>query len=310
MANFYGQYVGFGAGGVEVPSSHAAGNINSYQAGGNSALNYITMFTFASLGNTTDVADLATGVHSGGGHSSATHGFTSGYTDNGDTINKYSFPNASTSVDHGDLNSGAYLCGGSGSLTQGFTMGGAANDTIQRFSYSSNTTGTDVGNLTGGRRTGPNSATSSTHCYVMGGCEPSRTSVEKISHSSDENSTDVGDVNVSSGVCGSHANDLTHCYVAGGGESPRTKNIDRMAFAVEGTVTGVGDLSRTDQWGSGTSSKAGYGYIAGGVKTGGISWDIDQYQMAASTSGSDVGDLVAPRGTGSYDAQNMAGAQY
>ena len=109
-------------------------------------------------------------------------------------------------------------------------------------------------------------------------------------------------------IIGPCANSLTHCYVAGGGETPRTKNIDQMSFASGGTCHDAGDLSNNNQFGSGSSSKAGFAYVAGGNTSSGVTDDIEQYAMVSSTTASDVGHLVAPRS--GANMANMNGHQY
>ena len=309
MANFYGQYVGFGAGGAVAPSSPAAGNINSYQSGGTSGVNHITMFTLASHGNTEDVGDLAIDQGYASGHSSTTDGFTScDYYPATNVINRFSFPSASTSVDHADTNWTAYVCGGSSGTTNGYIWGGVSNDRLQRFEYASTGTGTDVGDIADGNRRVQQCADSATASYCMGGGEPNKTSVQQRTYASDGDSTGVGTCNSSSEIIGPCANSMTHCYVAGGGETPRTKNIDEMSFASGGTCNNAGDLSNNNQFGSGSSSKAGFAYVAGGNTSSGVTDDIEQYAMVSSTTASDVGHLVAPRS--GANMANMNGHQY
>ena len=295
MANFYGSYVGFGSSGGAAPSSHAAGAEKSYQAGGWAPGNvdYITMFTFASHGDTSDIGDLSTAHSYHGGHSSPTEGFVSCNMVNGTDITKFSLPSGTSSSSHGDTNSGSYACGGSSGITHGYTWGGVSNDTIQKFAYASNTTGSDVGNIDDGNRRMKDCADSEVASIAMGGGEPNKYTVQKVLYASDANSSEIGSVaNTTAEVIAAHANSMTHCYVAGGGESTKTKNINEMSFASEGASSDSGDLDSTNQWGSGTSSKEGYAYVAGSNISGCY---YERYAMASSTSGSVVGSLISPR---------------
>ena len=137
--------------------------------------------------------------------------------------------------------------------------------------------------------------------YTVGGHGPSpvnQNAIGKHSFISDSNSVDVGNL-----VTGNHANcgsqDLTHGYVAGGSTSPMVNTIQRLAFSTGGNTSSVGTLTVARGIGAGASSTT-HGYIAGGDNNStsptnsGIDI-IEKFAFAASTTGSDVGDLSSNR---------------
>ena len=87
------------------------------------------------------------------GHSSATHGFTTGGDHAGgqyNIINKFSFASASNAVDHGDLTRTNSAPGGVSSTTHGYVTGGYPTNftRIDKFAYTTNVTASNIGTLT------------------------------------------------------------------------------------------------------------------------------------------------------------------
>lgn len=119
---------------------------------GGVASNVIQKFPFASNTNSTNVGDLTVARGTGAGHSSVTHGFVSGGDVSGanNTIDKFTFASDANSADHGDCYVAVKYCNGCSSTTHGYNYGmtGSNMNQIQKFATASNTTGTDVGNLT------------------------------------------------------------------------------------------------------------------------------------------------------------------
>ena len=138
--------------------------------GGN---NVIDKFPFASDGNATDVGDLTeprTGVAAS---ASTTHGYGACGDDGStpvrarNTIDKFAFASDGNATDIGDAyHARSFLSGGASSTSSGYAAGGRGSsstlgnnpsisvwlDTIDKFSFASDGNGTDVGNLTVGRR--------------------------------------------------------------------------------------------------------------------------------------------------------------
>ena len=193
--------------------SDTHGANKGYQVAGNSYNVNLYIVNFASDGNVTDSGfDLFVASYAGGGTASNTHGYAMGGGISGtpktDTIQKFPFASLATSTDVGNLvvtmlgnpaggssENYGYLSGGDGS-----SPGGAATDTIQKFSFTSDGNATDIGNLIVAI-TQPTGGSSETHTYVCGGDSTgSSTNIEnriqKWSHASDGNSTDVADLTI------------------------------------------------------------------------------------------------------------------
>ena len=136
----------------------------AYTAGGSPATDVINRWSTVSDGNATDVGELSAGnINGGAGSSSGTHGYHSGgdlYPPgvSSDKIEKFAFANESTNTDVGELpNSISFVGGGTSSTTAGYVTGGrtraspAALSDINKFPFSSDSSATDIGNLTQAR---------------------------------------------------------------------------------------------------------------------------------------------------------------
>ena len=136
----------------------------AYVAGGGPATDVIDRWSTISDGNATDVGELSAGnINGGAGSSSGTHGYHSGGDiyppgTSSDKIEKFAFANESTNTDVGELTTGiSFVGGGTSSTTAGYVTGGrtrasptALND-INKFPFSSDSSATDIGNLTQAR---------------------------------------------------------------------------------------------------------------------------------------------------------------
>ena len=120
---------------------------------------------------------------------------------------------------------------------------------IQKFSFTSDANGTDVGDLTNIRNHAAGQS-SSTHGYTSGGQDPSPGSapearlniIDKFPFSSDANATDVGDLTVARfAVAGQSSSD--NGYTSGGGTPVSSNVIDKFPFATDANATDVGDLT-------------------------------------------------------------------
>ena len=161
----------------------------------------IEKYSFSSDGNSSDVGDLTEGRDRTAGHSSTTHGYTSGggtappFTPVV-TIDKFSFSSDGNATDVGDLPVGQEGPGGTSSTASGYAAGGwgpGSMNNIQKFPFSSDDNGSDVGDLTQARNNSQSASSSTTHGYTNGG-NPSGNIIDKYSFSSDGNATDVGDL--------------------------------------------------------------------------------------------------------------------
>ena len=158
--------------------------------------------------------------------------------------------------------------------------------------------GVDVGNITQSRDTWCGSS-SATHGYCMGGYNNSGTYniIDKHPFATNGNLTDVGDLSsVRRWLSSSSSAD--YGYSHGGGADPGNTYvniIERNSFSTDGNMVDVGDLSGTKKAAGGHSDPGNsYGYNAGG-STGAITGAVDRFQMQASSSGTDVGDMTLSR---------------
>lgn len=119
----------------------------------------------------------------------------------------------------------------------GYNSGGESSNVIDKFPFSTDTTATDVGDLTVARYSVAGQS-SSTHGYTSGGNVGPYDVIDKFTFTSDANATDVGDLlsSIQSVTGQSSAN---HGYTThGGGDS-----IEKFTFASDNDSTSVGSLS-------------------------------------------------------------------
>ena len=143
-----------GCQGVSAPTyGYTAGGGSPYQ-------NHIDKFPFASDSNATDVGDLSNPRASGACTSSTTYGYMGGGDDpstppGANSIEKWSFASDGNATSHGNLTREVYGCCGSSSTSHGYTAGGyitgGYNNIIDKYAFTSNTTATDVGDLSTAR---------------------------------------------------------------------------------------------------------------------------------------------------------------
>jgi len=121
-----------------------------YNAGGNPYSNIIDRFSFASLGNATDVGDMDEGRYGPTGNSSPTHGYVSGGNANSNsprsTINKFSFASGAVSTPSISLHANVDQNASQSSTTFGY-ISGNSNDIIQKINFTTDVNAVDVANL-------------------------------------------------------------------------------------------------------------------------------------------------------------------
>ena len=274
----------------------------------------VDKFPFVSEASVSSVGDLTTiRAQDGSTHESKTHAYYSGGGPSGGTVtvDKFSFFSPVTFTTAADLASAVQDHAGSSSSTHGYTVGGkqgpgAANNVniIQKFPFSSDTTGTDVGDLTVSisQLTGIKSISKG---YASGGENTSNISINVIQshpYQADTNATDVGDMTVSRYRLGSAFSD-THGYNTGGETSPTpiiTYNvIDKFPFASDANATDVGDLVYTTKGDNGASSST-HGYAIGGqlVGTGLDDQTIQKFSFASDANATEIITLSSFGNTG------------
>ena len=173
---------------------------------------YIQKFPFAADNPSRDVsyhADRTT--ESMGGHSSNTHGYSSGGR---------RFPGAGNPSSRSPISD------------------------ITKFSMVVDTLLSDVGDLTEG--TSAHSAQSSTtHGYATGGFPNFKLKIQKFSFASDGNAADIANLSLNVGS-GSGQSSTTHGYNSGGEPPPSAEGprIQKFPFATDADATEVGDLTQ------------------------------------------------------------------
>ena len=145
-------------------SSQQNSKTHGYTAGGTWSgspgpyTNVIDKFSFITDGNATDVGDLPVTMAGSSGHGTSFHGYIAGgvWTGTGyhTRIERVSFASDGNSVEYAaDLHTGVGSASDQTSTTHGYISGNATNTTnqIQKYSFASSATGTDVGDLLAAR---------------------------------------------------------------------------------------------------------------------------------------------------------------
>lgn len=183
----------------------------------------------------------------------------------------------------------------SGYISGGRNPSTDIND-VEKFSFSSSYSLTDVGDLTQTRVwVGGHSSTSSG--YSSGGMKltpPQATynTIDKFPFSSDTNATDVGDLTRSTRSFASHSSPVSG-YASGG--TSVSNVIDKFPFASDANATDVGDLTVS------RSGLAGVSSISMGFSGGGLPFSypnlnvIDRFPFASDANAVDSGDLTQSR---------------
>ena len=306
--------VGSGTGDVEPPKFQ--GKISSYthggQQAGSSGYDTIDKFSLTSQANATDVGNLTVQMWYTCGASSGTHGFAFGgdgqlQPTNGNVINKYSHSSDGNAVDHGDLavTNGAQRSSNSDLGNQfGYSVCGRGNGApevtqIDKVSFSSNTTATDVGDSTIARKQ-PAGHNSETHGYTAGGSTANDSQavnvIDRFSFASNGNSVDVGDLTLGR-MCPAGSSSTTHGYTAGAysqlAPNAPTNVIDKYAFSSSANATDVGDLTATIQGNTGSSSTT-HGYSIGGQPPATVN-RVERFSFSTDGNAVDWADLSLAR---------------
>ena len=176
---------------------------------------------------------------------------------------------------------------------------------IGKFATATDANATDVGDLAAvmGQQQGNSS---STHGYVSGGYNQGATqAIQKVDFSSDGNATSVGNLSPPARTIreGSGGQSDTDGYVFGGFTPPsptvpsRFQEVQKYPFASDTSATNLGNQLTTGRYQHSGSSSSVSIYSSGG-KVG--SWgaltssdNIEKFDVASDTGGTDVGDLNA-----------------
>jgi hypothetical protein len=181
---------------------------------------------------------------------------------------------------------------------------GPADNKIEKFSFVSDTGGTNVGQLTQARLFAAGQS-SSTHGYTSGGRSPgiaiALNTVDKYPFSSDDNASDVGDLALTSQYGGGN-NSTSSGYHTGGITYPgptitTVNNIQKYTFASDATVSDAADLN-TSVYKHSSQSSPTHGYTAGGDGPSPPGTDTDviqKFTFASDANATDVGNLTSVR---------------
>jgi len=233
-------------------------------------------------------------------HNATNYGFTSGGLSS-NVIDKFSLSSDANATDHADLNSTRKNVGGCGgsSTTHGYVYGGykepsPSHTYIDKFSFTSTSNATEIGDITLGRW-GYAAQSSSDYGYCSGGRvgtgDTYTNVIDKTSFSVDGDSTDVGDLSQSRGNgLGGHSSE-TYGYTSGGFTPSYTNTIDKFTFSSDANATDVGDLTVARRDCAGQSSST-HGYTSGGHPGGSDTNVIDKFTFASDSNATDVGDLT------------------
>ena len=168
----------------------------------------------------------------------------------------------------------------------GYAAGGGmpTSNVIQKYSFTSDANGTDVGDMLYSAQ-GVHCSRSIDYGYVAGG-EPSLVHINKWSFASGaQNATDVGDLTVGRGF-GDGTASGTHCYWHGGSPPYYSNVIDKNSVSTDGNAVDVGDMATATDSTCGMSSTT-HGYCAGG--NGSPKLDrIERYSFASDGNSVDT----------------------
>jgi hypothetical protein len=248
------------------------GTVSGWMMGSAQTTNVIQSYSYVSDGNAVDRADLSSTSNQGAGNSSATHGYKSGGHDGSQTtlIQKFAFVNPAAVA-------------------------------------------SNVGNLETGVSGGACSVGNTSHAYTVGGhgAVSVINDIQKFSYVSEGTATTAGAELTLPNYHNAGSASLTYGYSAGGQHGgPFNAVIDRFAFASDGTMFHVGDLTTVTGYTTGESSDT-HGYTTGGMLT--APWsnsttNIQKYAFASDAVISTVaGSITQARMKGSSSSSSTRG---
>lgn len=295
----------------EVRLSPVQGTISGYTSGGGTGpypspvVDTIDKFPFSSDTPANDVGELTQGKYDLAGQSSSVSGYSTGGMTGGypspvvDTIEKHPFSSDAPATDVGEMIELRYSMGGGQSSTvSGYTSGGyvypaqTPTNTIDKFPFSSDTSASDVGEITVARYYAATQSSIESGYMAGGRISPANTdAIDKFPFSSDTPATDVGEITSARYGAAGQSSKISG-YMAGGRAPPvDTDAIEKFPFATDANSTDVSELTACKHRGTGQSSDAS-GYFSGGY--GSID-TIEKFPFAVDSPGTDVGELISAR---------------
>tara|TARA_B100001179_G_C18587066_1_gene402712 strand:- start:64 stop:1266 length:1203 start_codon:yes stop_codon:yes gene_type:complete len=188
------------------------------------------------------------------------------------------------------------------SSNYGYILGAIpSSNVIERFSFSSDGNGVDVGDLPANQYFGAG-CSSTTHGYEAGGADGSahgwQIDIYKVSFATATAAgTTVGDLTQRRGG-NAGCSSSSYGYSSAGQLTPPYPGdlsyniIDKFSFATDGNATDVGDLTISSS-SRGGMSDVSYGYVTGGRIAGQPVYNvIERFSFTSDGNASDVGDLL------------------
>ena len=316
--------------GCDLAPNHAQGSVSGYFSGGRKPSPpagdaNIQKFPFASDSPASDVAELTLARYGVVGQSSSVAGYSSGGetgltipTTKRSEIDKFPFASDTPASSVGNLT--AARCSGSSqsSAESGYTTGGHGNppfpsikDIIDKFPFSSDTSATDVGELSAIKYRLGAGQSSFTSGYNTGGDGSGPTGVldttdiEKFPFASDSPASVVADISVGRRDASGQSS-ASHGYMSGGDNEGVCNTIEKFPFSTDTNATDVGDLDLARCCTTGQSSTT-FGYTSGGrvppsapssEELSGMTHKIDKFSFASDGNATDVGNLVSHQNSG------------
>ena len=232
------------------------------------------------------------------------YGFSAGGapTANADVVNRFSFTSDGNAGDWGDLAIGNNQGSGQSSATHGYNSGGwlasggstAGSNIIQKFSFSTTNTSSDVADLAHSVYVVCGGQSSSDNGYACGG----RTSTEhdyiqKFNFATEANATDIGNLIGIAQKTAGHSSS-THGWVSGGvGGGVYSDVIQKFSFSSDGDATDIANLTYTTHACAGMSSSDN-GYTAGGAGSGRHD-KINKFSFSSGSNATNIGSLFSAR---------------
>ena len=168
----------------------------------------------------------------------------------------------------------------------GYVYGGTypTSADIQRFSFTSDGAGTDVGDQSVQRQSYAASS-SATHGYCHGGAINTNV-IDKFQFTVGGTMTDVGNLTVGRSYTSGMSSNGYGWSAGGAGPS---NVIERYSHTSDGNASDWADLFAGRAAASNGCNSLTHGYLAGGLNTN----TIQKYPFASQSTGTDVGDMIA-----------------
>ena len=295
--------VGGGTGSIGLNGFSRGGTVSGYTSGGHAynKVSTIDKYSFASAtASATSWGSLTQQRYSLSGHSSSTHGYSTGgffYNNNypHDVIDKFSFTTNNQITDVGNLTRPTRHMAGTSSTTHGYVSGGATSanihalvyiDKVGKFSFSTDGDASDVSTLSTAvyDNTG---ITSDSYAYSAGGWAGSaQVHIDKMEYASDSTAVNIADMSSTRGGMEGSQSSTTHGYMSS------NYGIDKFSFSSDGNSTNVGSLSAGGRGQVAGQSSTTHGYASGGAGDSNI---IDRFNFSTDGTATDVGDLTEGR---------------